>query len=77
MNQYRTHTCGQLRVENVGETVKIAGWIHRKRNLGNLCFIDLRRDRSRNHCWAMPISHIVLNNENRPYAALFTTNNRT
>ena len=42
MNQYRTHTCGQLRVENVGETVKIAGWIHRKRNLGNLCFIDLR-----------------------------------
>ena len=42
MNQYRTHTCGQLRVENVNETVVIAGWIHRKRNLGNLCFIDLR-----------------------------------
>ena len=42
MNQYRTHTCGQLRVENVNETVTIAGWIHRKRNLGSLCFIDLR-----------------------------------
>ena len=42
MNQYRTHTCGQLRVENVNEIVTIAGWIHRKRNLGNLCFIDLR-----------------------------------
>ena len=42
MNQYRTHTCVQLRVENVNEIVTIAGWIHRKRNLGNLCFIDLR-----------------------------------
>lgn len=42
MNQYRTHTCGQLRVENVNKTVTIAGWIHRKRNLGSLCFIDLR-----------------------------------
>lgn len=42
MTQYRTHTCGQLRLENVNQTVTIAGWIHRKRNLGNLCFIDLR-----------------------------------
>lgn len=42
MNQYRTHTCGQLRAENVNETVTVAGWIHRKRNLGSLCFIDLR-----------------------------------
>lgn len=42
MNEYRTHTCGQLRSENIGQQVKLAGWIHRKRNLGNLCFIDLR-----------------------------------
>ena len=42
MNEYRTHTCGQLRASDVGQHVKLAGWIHRKRNLGNLCFIDLR-----------------------------------
>ena len=42
MNEYRTHTCGELRAENAGQKVKLSGWIHRKRNLGNLCFIDLR-----------------------------------
>lgn len=42
MNCYRTHTCGALRETDVNKTVKLAGWIHRKRNLGNLCFIDLR-----------------------------------
>ncbi|MDP3371878.1 MAG: aspartate--tRNA ligase [Candidatus Paracaedibacteraceae bacterium] len=39
---YRTHTCGQLRGSNNGEIVKISGWIHRKRDHGNLVFIDLR-----------------------------------
>lgn len=42
MNEYRTHTCGQLRASDIGQQVKLSGWIHRKRNLGNLCFIDLR-----------------------------------
>ena len=42
MNSYRTHTCGQLRKEDAGKQVKLAGWIHRKRNLGSLCFVDLR-----------------------------------
>ena len=42
MNEYRTHTCGELRSTDVGKRVLLAGWIHRKRNLGNLCFVDLR-----------------------------------
>ena len=42
MQNYRTHTCGELKASDINKEVKIAGWIHRKRNLGNLCFIDLR-----------------------------------
>lgn len=42
MNEYRNFTCGQLRASDAGKRVKLAGWIHRKRNLGNLCFVDLR-----------------------------------
>lgn len=42
MQTYRTHTCGELRASDIDKEVKLAGWIHRKRNLGNLCFVDLR-----------------------------------
>ena len=42
MIEYRTHNCGELRATNSNQRVKLSGWIHRKRNLGNLCFVDLR-----------------------------------
>jgi aspartyl-tRNA synthetase len=42
MHPYRTHTCAQLSADHVGETVRLSGWIHRKRDHGGVLFIDLR-----------------------------------
>jgi aspartyl-tRNA synthetase len=42
MHAYRTHTCGALRLADVGLEVRLSGWVHRKRDHGNLVFIDLR-----------------------------------
>ena len=42
MNQYRTHHCGELNIQNVGEEVRLSGWVQKIRNLGGMEFIDLR-----------------------------------
>ena len=42
MHEYRSHTCNELNIDNVGEVARLSGWVHRKRDHGGLLFIDLR-----------------------------------
>ena len=42
MHAYRSHTCADLNINNVGETIRLSGWVHRVRDHGGLLFIDLR-----------------------------------
>ena len=56
MHRYRTHTCGQLRVEDAGETIRLSGWCHRIRDHGGVLFIDLRDHYGMTQCVADPDS---------------------
>ena len=42
MNKYRSHNCSELNEKHIGKDIKLSGWIHRKRDHGNLLFVDLR-----------------------------------
>ena len=55
MNKYRTHNCGELNEENLGQEVKLSGWVQKIRNLGGMVFIDLRDQYG--------ITQIVVSNE--------------
>ena len=52
MHQYRTHNCGALSIENIGEKIKLSGWVHRKRDHGGVVFIDLRDNYGMTQCVA-------------------------
>ncbi len=42
MNKYRTHNCSELTEKDVGKNTRLSGWVHRKRDHGNLLFLDIR-----------------------------------
>jgi aspartyl-tRNA synthetase len=56
MHRYRTHTCGELRESNVGQDIRISGWVHRVRDHGGVLFIDLRDHYGITQCVADPDS---------------------
>mgnify|MGYP003300986245 FL=1 len=50
MITFRTHTCGELNKSNKGQDVSLSGWVHKKRDHGNLLFIDLRDNYGISQC---------------------------
>ena len=59
---FRSHNCGELRIEQTGNKVRLSGWIHRKRDHGNLLFIDLRDHYG--------ITQLVIENNGKIFEAL-------
>ena len=61
MNKYRTHRCNELRKEDVDKKISLSGWINKKRDHGNLLFIDLRDHYGLTQC-------VVENNNKFPWS---------
>lgn len=72
MHRYRTHTCGALTTEQTGQTVRLSGWIHRKRDHGNLLFIDIRDHYGITQCVMQTSSPAFKNAENAKYESVVT-----
>ena len=71
MHIYRSHTCGALRPSDVGQTARISGWVHRKRDHGGLLFIDLRDNSGITQCVIEPNSaHFAAAEAARPESVL-------
>ena len=62
MNKFRTHTCAELNEKDIGKDIFLSGWIHRKRDHGNLLFIDLRDHHGMTQC--------VIENDNKFFPIL-------
>jgi len=62
MNKYRSHNCSELTESNIGEKVLLSGWLHRKRDHGNLLFVDLRDN--------FGITQFVIENNNKYFKLL-------
>ena len=62
MNKYRSHNCNELRSNDVGKKVILSGWINKKRDHGNLLFLDLRDN--------FGITQCIINNENSNFTLL-------
>ncbi len=62
MNKYRSHNCSELTEKDVGKKISLSGWLHRKRDHGNLLFIDLRDHFGLTQC--------VIENKNKSFSVL-------
>jgi aspartyl-tRNA synthetase len=62
LNKYRTHNCAELTINNIGKQIILSGWIHKKRDHGNLLFIDLRDHYGMTQC--------VIDNKNEHFSSL-------
>ena len=65
MKKFRTHTCAQLSEKDIDKDILLSGWIHRKRDHGNLLFIDLRDHYGVTQC--------VIENNDKSFPILETT----